>query len=189
VSGPANSANTDNYMAQASATTNNGTAVTVRAGKASTGSSALRSLFTFNVSDIPGGATIVSATLTFHVTTRTGTPGTGTINRLRRTDWDEANSTWNNYKTSTAWTTAGCGSTATDYDTSISGGTHAAPPSSGTFDVTGLAAIVQDGLTNHAGLVYLVWRLDTESNTTNIQVDSSDGTTAANRPKLVVVYH
>lgn len=188
VSGPANSANVDNYIQQSTATTNRGTEVTMRVGRLTTSATTVRALLTFDISDIPVGATIMSATLTFVVTLRSGTPSAGSVFRLRRTDWDELGSTWNEYRAGSSWTTAGCGDTTNDYDTA-NPGTHTAPPAAGnSFDVTGLATLAQDALDNRSGLLHLFWKLDTEANNTNLSVGSSDNATAANRPLLSVTY-
>lgn len=79
----------------------------------------LRGVLTFNISSIPDGATITSATFgAYHSSDDIGTTAGRTYiaYRVVRTDTDETG-TWVVYKTGSSWTTAGCGSTATDYTT------------------------------------------------------------------------
>jgi len=64
--------------------------------------------------DIPAGATIISAVLSLNLTTVYGTDNY-TASRLLRLDWSELQSTWSIYKTGSNWGTAGCDNAITDY--------------------------------------------------------------------------
>lgn len=69
--------------------------------------------------DIPDGATITAADLELYIYNNNEADGyLYFVQRLLRLDWSESTSTWNNYKTGSAWTTAGAGSSSSDYTTS-----------------------------------------------------------------------
>lgn len=76
-------------------------------------------LMDFDLSTIPSGATIISAVLGLYIW-NTGGAFTVKASRLLRTDWVEAQSTWNIYKTGSNWGTAGALNTTTDITTTDS---------------------------------------------------------------------
>ena len=105
----------------------------------------------------------------------------------------ETQATWTNWQTGNAWGTAGAASTAS----CASGGdqssadevTYTAPTGTGLFTFPNLAALCQDALVNRGGWLRLRISQDVETTKNNfIRVDSSDATTAANRPRLVVTW-
>jgi hypothetical protein len=49
----------------------------------------------------------------------TGTPGNARVHQLLRTDWVEGQATWNIYKTSNNWSTAGAAGAGTDYSSTV----------------------------------------------------------------------
>jgi len=110
----------DSYINQASPTTNYGSNTALAIG--SYGTSNKRSLLRFDLSSIPAGSTINSATLWLYYYGRSGTDPVGRTYRANRltSGWIEAgwNSedgiTWNNSDSTTAWGTAGGDFTATD---------------------------------------------------------------------------
>jgi hypothetical protein len=103
----------DTYISQTAATTNYGTAE-VLATRPYT-SNIGRILLKFDFSSIvPAGATISSATLRLYATTG-ATGRTITVYRELRTDWVEAQATWNIYKTDNNWGTAGALNSDSDY--------------------------------------------------------------------------
>ncbi len=71
-----------------------------------------RTILKFNISSIPSGSTISSATLSLYYSSKAGDTPTGRIYyayRLTTTDWVENSCTWN-----TPWTSAGGDYTETD---------------------------------------------------------------------------
>jgi len=105
----------DNSLQQDGATENHGnypqleTRLTAGANR--------KSLLAFNFSAlVPAGATITVATLKLNCYTYAASR-TLTVQRLLRTDWVEMQSTWNIFKTSSNWGTAGALNATTDFTT------------------------------------------------------------------------
>lgn len=89
-------------------TVNYGTATTVRLY----GSVSHRGLIKFDLSSIPTGAAVLSATLSLNFST---VDVAGTINAYRvYRAWTEAGATWNKYDGTNNWGTAGCDNTTSD---------------------------------------------------------------------------
>jgi hypothetical protein len=158
-----------------------------------------RMLIKFDLSGIPAGATITGAVLTL-IESSNGFPGAGytiTVNRIlaANSGWI-ANCTWNHANPSTVhWAgdtgnnhgaDAGCSVSGTDFSATVMGSKAVdyinAPPITDNFTLN----LTEFGLmwANNYGMV--VWI--TPSPSYNIQVYSSNWTTAAQRPKLVVTY-
>lgn len=134
----------DNWMDNGNATTNNGTGVGIQVGRNFVGN-VFRGLLEFNVNDIPNGSTITAASLTINITV-VNSPTKHTMCRLRRADWSETQSTWNIYKTSNNWSTAGAANTTNDIESPGSGNTACVGftpnTSTGAQTITGLAGLV-----------------------------------------------
>ena len=130
----------------------------------------IKGLLQFDLSGIPAGATITSATLT--LTTKFFTAGTDfyvTVYRVTST-WDELAVTWNTQPTVGA-------SIATGQLASVS-------DTSADFDLTTAVQNWYSGAWTNYGL-----RIDKDVNENKaITVYSSDEATASYRPKLVIVY-
>ena len=122
-------ATADTYLYQSSPSGNYDSASTLYVGKTGTGEE--RFLVRFPISQLVG-ANVSAATL--RLTRSSGPSFPMRAYRLRRTDWVENQASWNNYKTGTAWGTAGAKSSALDYYADIY-----AESSTGSFDVTALA--------------------------------------------------
>ncbi|GAJ21220.1 unnamed protein product, partial [marine sediment metagenome] len=107
---------------------------------------AQRPILEFDISELPGGATIISASLELYYYSYTLFDPDGlTIwaYKLTRTDWVELQATWNSYKTGSAWTAAGG-----DYVTSDpAGGSTTFPADYGwmTWNVLAIAQDAYDG--------------------------------------------
>jgi len=111
----------DTKIVKNAATTNYGSNTFFTISNHSTATN--RSLVSMSISALPAGATISSALFSmYHYRTAYGgNPNTKivTLTRVVREDWEEAQATWNIYKTSNNWGTAGCANTTTDIDTSL----------------------------------------------------------------------
>ena len=110
------------------------------------------SLIKMSLSSLPAGAELASATLSLYYYAADGNDPVGktlTAYKVRRADWVEAQATWNIYKTSNGWGTAGCVNTTTDIDTSLTATTTfptgASRPAWMNLNV---ADIVADAVTN-----------------------------------------
>ncbi len=146
----------------------------------------------FDVSSVPSGATVVSATLSIYISSIGGTDAN------KRTDWYEvlrnwveSEVTWNIYSTGNNWTTGGADGIDTDRtDESvayIADGAHVAGQfNDWVFNSTGIALVQQwvDGGDNYG----IVGRQTEGNNDKTIDLYTSDHTTANQRPKLTIVY-
>ncbi len=147
-----------------------------------------RTLVKFDVSSIPAGSMINSATLSFYINLdRSSNARTARVRYLKR-DWVEGEATWNIYSTGNNWETAGA-SGANDVDsTDLATASYTATESTGaykdfTLNDSGLSVInrwVNGNLSNYGFRV----TMDTELNDA-YRHDSSGNT---NKPKLVINY-
>lgn len=177
---PDAAAGKDNFIEQATPTSNNGTATTLDVIMTG-GATPRRGLLEFDITSIPSGSTVTSATLSLF--TSNGLTNVNTsIHRVTQA-WTEAGSTWNKYDGITDWTSAGG-----DYDATADANATPSSTAAGTqtdFDIKALVQEWVDGTANYGMLV----KITTESgNTTGHQFASSDNATAGYRPKLVVNY-
>ncbi len=144
----------------------------------------IEGLLRFDLSAIPVGSTITSATLTVNVTNRTTGAGYALYPLARA--WSATQATWNSTASASAWATAGARG-ASDRGASAVG--ILAPTATGSTTVTlnaaGLAAVT-GWVANPAKNFGLV--IDTASDPDGLVVDSSNATTPANRPKLSIAY-
>jgi hypothetical protein len=174
------------------ATSNYGTATFLCVGNDQANSE--RVLIHFDLTPLGTGATVTACQLTFTVNQVTA-PTAGHVLRLRRNDWTEAGSTWNSYKAGAAWTAPGGGDTTSDVDATMEVA-FTPPVAAGAFTFPSLQALCQDAVTSRAGALDLLIRQDVDQGgaCTGACVAhefcsrSSDYTTAANRPNLVVGY-
>jgi uncharacterized repeat protein (TIGR01451 family) len=158
-------ADRDSWINQSSATQNNGTATTLRATATNGNTQLTRSLIGFTLPSIPSNETITGATLKLVVTT-SGTK-TVTVNRLTAS-WVETTVTWSNFATTNFNVTA-----EASFTPSVSGATIS-------VDVTALVQGWQAGTFTNNGLGLI------GAAGSNAQFASSEATTTANRPQLVI---
>ncbi len=143
-----------------------------------------RGIFKFDFSALSAGVTITSAILTIRQTAESGGSGkTVTVNRLTQTGFVEAQATWNDYATSTAWASAGGDFTTDDSATAVT------PSGAGDidFDVTNQVIYAKDNTSEIAYFILLP--SPGLSGVNNIDIGFRDNGTAGNRPKLVIEYY
>jgi hypothetical protein len=198
VSGPVGSANVDTNIRLSTPTTSYGTDPSLYVGVTNASDKVYRTMMAFNLSDIPAGATISACRLAVNVTQRTS-PTAGHVRRLCGEHWldgdgqSEAQATWNTWTSGVPWTVAGAGSTAGcaaggDYTTTDEVA-YTPPAGTGPFTFPDLSVLCQDALANRGGWLRLRISQDAESTQSNlIRFDSSDASTATNRPKLSVTW-
>jgi hypothetical protein len=170
----------DSYLRQDANTTNYGAAVTFEVGKKP--NRTRRAVMKFDLSTIPAGAILESATLTL---TRTGgDANTLTFSAHEVTQaWVEANTTWNNRQTGTAWTPSVGG---TFKPTAIS--TTTVPGTNGAYNWN-LLSMVQSWFNGTAVNNGILIKQANESLVDKKHVfASSENGTAASRPKLTITY-
>jgi len=187
----------DNYLSAANVLYNNGGSTNVRVDN-TTGTSRRTGLFKWDVSSIPSSAVIQTASLKLNVTETSSL--VFNLYNMRRA-WvegtsDRANSSdssnWNTYDGVNSWGTGGAASTETDrYDDNLWSADATSFTSNGSktlpLNSSGVAVVqgwVSGSLPNYG----LTMQNFTGSTADAVQFDSSEATTAANRPKLLVNY-
>jgi len=149
-----------------------------------------RGLIKFDLSGLPAGSTITNATLYLYARGNYG-GASGTLNVYRsRRAWVESQASWNNWSTGNAWTTAGAADTTNDREAdSIGSVTTAYPTIEGTENTISLTASkiqeMYEGTFTNNGFVL---KTTAEAGRDGNIYWSSEYTTEAKRPKLVVQY-
>lgn len=176
---------TDAVLQQSTPTVNAGSDPIVRvdmdyptsSGKAAT------AVLRFDLSAVPAGSKVKAASLTVNVTDATSGEGY-TLYALNKA-WDQATVTWNNARSGSAWSPGGG-----------RGANHGAEPlgtllptASGKYTLSlnaaGVAAVQGwvDAPSTNFGFV-----LEAPTNMDGLQFESSEATTAANRPRFSLTY-
>lgn len=139
--------------------------------------------FDLNAAGILSGAVINSAQLDLNATTGAVSGESARVNRITQQGWVEGEVTWDDYKSATAWSSAGGDFTATDEVT------WTLPTSAVAFSITGLATLAQDAIDNQSGQLHLLLKRQTESSPdAKVLFSSGEDATEADRPTLVVDY-
>lgn len=150
----------------------------------------LRPILEFDISELPAGATLISASLELYYYLYADNDPVGLTvwaYKLTRTDWVELQATWNNYKTATPWTSAGG-----DYVTSAPSGGSTTFPAGYGWMTWNVLAIVQDAFDGEISAEFLVKfaaedkALGDRSRPYLYSNDYTDNLTL--RPKLVIEY-
>lgn len=187
----------DNYLSAANVQYNNGGSGDVRID-ANTGTSGRTGLLKWNLSSIPPSATIQSASLKLNVT-EASTIGFD-LYQMRR-DWVEGDgnrtnsttsSNWSTYDGVNSWETPGAVGTELDrYDDNLWGAGAGSFTSTGSktlaLNSIGVGVIqgwVSETLTNYG----LTMQNNVSTTADALQFDSSEATTADNRPTLLINY-
>ena len=173
----------DAGLSELSPTTNNGSATTLKVDgdDPDPGGGDLYAALRWNLSQVPAGATVSSATVTLNISNHsndTGTPQTYGAYELKRS-WNEGQLNWNQAATGAPWATAGAKAT-TDRGSKIASVT---PAALGSYTFTIPASVVQGWLSapsSNNGLL-----LADTTNFDGFVFDTREGTTA---PKLTVNY-
>ena len=143
-----------------------------------------RTIFEWDISDLPDSATISSAELTLkHVSDTIDSTATIAAYRVTQTGMTES-ATWSTYDGSNSWTSSGGDYTATDGAT--------ASYSSGNDVVIDVAALAQDAIDSRSGLLRLLVSTSAEfaggTDNEKIILHSSSATSSSDYPALVVTY-
>jgi len=133
-----------------------------------------RFIMHFDISDVPDAVIFSQGDILIY---RDASDATHiTAYRLTRTDWVEAQATWNSYKTGSTWTTAGG-----DYTTTNSVETYCNADGWQTWNA---ATLIQDCYNNQSKNVHLLFNTTEKA----VYFYSKEHATTARRPKLTVTY-
>jgi hypothetical protein len=180
----------DTYLNMFQPTTNNGNSQIWAVGDDNSGIGVKRTWIKPDFSNIPAGRTFLTAILNI-------TP-TGDLSSNARTmyahrclrDVNELQATWNIWKTSNNWGTAGCSNSTTDYDGAVTLGTMTQPASptlNTALQMTLSASEIQklyDGTYTNNGIILFV---DTQNTDAIIYASSTDATSAY-RPFITITF-
>jgi len=183
---PDNTAGKDSFIISSAQARNHGISTGLEV-KSTTGNE--EALFEFNLSSISSSAAITSATLTLYAESA-GTPSeVAEIGAYRLTaSWVEGTGdgtqtydgvTWSNRSSTATWTTAGG-----DYNAIAFALTNVTVVGSYSWNVTNLVRGWVNGTWTNNGLILV----NTAAGINKKTFTSSDGATAANRPKLIINY-
>jgi hypothetical protein len=177
----------DTLMQSDNPTTNYGTSTTLNVGEHNAATSKNRTLIFFDLSSIPANATINSATLSlWQVSESSSNARTLRVYRDLRS-WSESQATWNIFSTGNNWGTAG-GFNASDAEqTDIGSCAFTATEANGEKQWTLTASAIQEMVSGAFANNGFVIKADTETDDL-FRFRSSDDSTAAERPKLVIDY-
>lgn len=146
-----------------------------------------RSLLRFPLTDLPAGASVSAATLSLYYSAYAASDPVGRecdVYKQTHNDWVETQSTWNSYKTSSAWSVAGG-----DYVTSGPAGASLNFPASFGWMDFNVLAIVNDAVTNVVDVNVLVKMTIENVGDYEPQFHSSEyAVDTSLRPKLVITY-
>jgi hypothetical protein len=192
-------ASEDTYLSSYNATYNYGGVNLFKATVNSSGTNR-GALLKWDLSSIPANAVVTSVSMQLYVST--SSTATYNLYNMRRT-WVEGTLTtgaasttsanWNTYNGSTSWGTVGAANTTTDrYSTNLWGAGSTSFSSTGSKTVAlnsdGIAVVQGwiDGSVTNYGVT--IQNYSTTSGSDDLQISSSENTTVANRPTLIIAY-
>jgi hypothetical protein len=180
----------DTILDSATPTTNYDTRTTLEVGEHNAAVDTFRAWIKPDFSSVPAGAVFSSAILKLTpVGDFSDNARTMSAHRCLR-DVVSTQATWNIWKTSNNWGTAGCSNSTNDYDGAVAIGTLSVPASptlNTALEMTLSAAELQklfDGTYTNNGIILFV---DTQTNDL-IQYASRENATVAYRPIITLTY-
>ncbi|HJS59689.1 MAG TPA: DNRLRE domain-containing protein [Vicinamibacteria bacterium] len=173
----------DTYISEPNPTSKFGTATTLRVdGDAGSGQD-LSTLLTWDISSIPSGRTVQTATITILVTNKSAQPYQ--VFELKR-PWVEGQASWNVYATGSAWSVPGAKGSL-DRGSTVLGTVAASALGSYTFTLNSSGvALVQSWVNAPSSNNGLIIANTTSSD--DLIFSARHVSTTANRPKLTVTY-
>jgi hypothetical protein len=176
----------DTMIKESTPTATSGGSVTLQADGADPGSTGEDDsvLLRWYLGSIPNGSTVTSAKIVLNVTNDTNSTGYD-LYELKRA-WTEGGASWNQYASGSNWQTPGAEGTD-DRGTTVLG--TVAPTDTGTYALTlnsaGLAVVqnwISTPSSNHGFII------TNSTNTDGLTFSSSEETTSADRPLLIINY-
>lgn len=174
----------DTYLQNDQATSNFGTIASLRVGESNVSTSNRRSLIKFDLSSLPDAAVIGSSTFSlYEISNVASNARTMRVFRTKRA-WVELQATWNIYSTGNSWSTAGGFHSDDCEQTDIGNRAFTSTEALNEFKDFSLSPTTKASLDLGNGWLL---KMDTELDDAHFFA-SSDDSTAANRPKLVIEY-
>jgi hypothetical protein len=174
------SGTSDTMILSGSPTTNRGTASSLNVD----GSPDVGALIKWDISTIPAGSQIQSASITLNITNTS--VDTYEIYELKQ-NWTELGATWNRYAAGANWQSAGARG-ANDRGSTVLGSLKASATGKITVQLNAAGiAVVQKWLDNPQSNFGFILQ-DYTSASDGFDFDSREASNAANRPKLTVTY-
>ncbi|HEX2869635.1 MAG TPA: DNRLRE domain-containing protein [Polyangiaceae bacterium] len=170
---------TDATIRQASATSNSGSTTKLEADGDDGSGVDLSALLRWTLTGVPTDATVTAASITLQVTNSSS--NTYNLYAVSRS-WNEAQVTWNNAATGSAWATPGALG-ASDRGAVVGSVTGSTGSRTITLNAAGIA-MVQGWVSGANNGVIIA----SASNTDGIDFASSEASTASQRPKLSITY-
>jgi hypothetical protein len=141
-----------------------------------------RSIFSFDFSAIPDGQEITAAEVSLYAYISSYTGQLAGLFRGIRTDWNEFQVTWDDYKAGSAWTTGGGDFTTDDSVTlAISAGL-------GFKTWTGMANLFNYAYINDGKIMHLIGKKIDEDENVGARFRTREWSTASQRPKATIDY-
>lgn len=178
----------DTYISAIYGNVNYGNQNSIAVGKQVSDTDVVRGLIKFDISSIPVGAIVISATLSLTISgDDSSNARTMRVYRQKKA-WTEAGATWNKYDGTNNWTSTGGFNSADCEQTEIgSVSLTASETVNTTKDITLLTSSIQEMVLGTFTNNGFFLKMDTENNDA-YRWHSSGATTASYRPKLVINY-
>lgn len=181
---------TDVDIRSATPTTNGSANANLFVGESNATVDTRRALFKVTLPTLPAGAVVTSAKLVlFLQTDQSSNARDFKVYRVKR-DWVYSQVTWNIWKTANNWTTAGCGDTTNDYDSTVWATTNfTATETLDTakifnLDLTEFNKMLNGTYSNFGWLI----KADTEANDAYGFYPGIEATNISERPYLEITY-
>ena len=173
----------DTYIAETNPNAEFGTATTLKVdGDAGSGKD-LSTLLMWDVSSIPSGSTVQTATITIYVTNKSAQPYQ--VYELKR-NWVETQANWNFYASGSKWSTSGAKGSL-DRGSTVLGTVSASALGSYTLTLNSSGiALVQSWVNSPSANRGIIITSMTSSD--DVVFSARNVSTRANRPKLTVTY-
>lgn len=179
----------ETFIRSASPTTNFGSGTTFQVGTDAI-SLLNRSLIKWDLSSIPAGSVVISATLSIYVSFD-NSDNTRTMRAYRvKRAWVEGQATWNIYSTGNNWGTAGCANTTTDREATDIGNVSVLSnlAVNAEVQISLTPSKVQEWISGALNNYGMLLKVDTETAQDQYIYYAHEHATAGTKPKLVITY-
>ena len=181
----------DTYLYDINPNLNYGSTLNLLTGTALSGPECTRAILHFDMTAIPNGATITSASLRLYKSTGLGSPGSPMKARvLNQVGWVETQATWNIYSTGNSWSPANAKNPQTGPYLSTPEADWITPSGLDlNFIISGLSALAQTGYATYSKNLHLILMAAGDTVPGHILfLRPREVTIEIQKPKLTVMY-